>query len=142
MAGIGWIPGFGEQADGSAGGSKGTGRLYEVQNRIVTNQDCNKWLKDTNFGLGVHDLLMCTQQADNMGWCWRDGGTPVFLIKNESYMVQMGIASIRPLYGAPCGYNNHMSVYTRVSKYVGWIHRRISSCGNHPFFNITGVQDD
>ena len=142
MVGLGWIPGFGDRAKGIGGNSQPTDRLYEAQNPIVTNQECNKWLEDTKFGLRVTNLLTCTRQVDKMGWCWYDYGSPLFLIKNESYMVQVGIASIRPLYGAPCGYDGHMTVYTRVSRYLGWIHRRISGCGNHPFYNSTGVNDD
>ena len=141
--GTGWIPGFGEQSDGSPGGGAiATGRLYEVQNPIVTNEECNKWLEYVKIGLRVTNLLTCTRQIDKMGWCWRDWGSPLFLIKNESYMVQVGIASIRPFYGRPCGQDGHMTVYTRVSKYLGWIHRRITGCGNHRFYNVSGVYED
>ena len=116
--------------------------MREIHVPIVTNEECNKWLKDLKFGEYVNDLQMCTRQVDGMSWCWHDWGGPLFLIKNASYMVQVGITSLRPFRAGvafACGQDGFMTVNTRVSKYLGWIHRRISGCGNYPFRKVIGV---
>ena len=120
--------------------------MREVHIPIVNNEECNKWLKDMKYGQYVNELQMCTRQVQGMIWCWGDYGSPLFLIKNESYTVQVGITSIRPFATAAfsCGQNwqeGFMTVNTRVSKYLGWIHRRISGCGNHPWFEVKGIRE-
>ena len=109
-------------------------RLEEIETEINTIQKCNQRLKEVGRpNVQLTDLYMCTNETNGRGACIGDQGCPLFLIKNESYMVQVGIMSFRPAYQFLCGTENQVSVYTRVSKYVGWIHRRISGCGNHPF---------
>ena len=144
MVGTGWIAGrgFRNPQENDTYNYVPNNNLTEIHSPIVTNEECNQWLK--KFGrpnYQVSKLITCTRQERNSGWCWNDQGAPLFLIKNESYMVQVGIASVRPAYSAPCGVDGYMTLYTRVSEYLGWIHRRISSCGNHPFYNYTGVVD-
>ena len=129
MVGTGWI----------AGWSYGDVRLKEVYNPLVTNEECDKWLKTIRPWYEITKLAFCSRYVDGMGWCQGDYGVPLFLIKNESYMVQIGIASVRPFYSASCARDGHMAMYTRVLEYLGWIHRRISNCGNHPFHPVTAV---
>ena len=131
MVGTGWM----------AAWSYGDVRLKEIYNPLVTNEVCQKWLKTLRPHYEITKLVFCARYIDRMGWCVGDYGAPLFFIKNESYMVQIGIASVRPKYDA-CARDGHMALYTRVSEYLGWIHRRISNCGNHPFHPVTEVDDE
>ena len=135
-AGAGWIAGWGSQPPSVF-------RLTEVSNPIVTNEECDAWLKKfVDPDVGITKLITCTRYPKRKGWCWGDYGAPLFLIKNESYMVQVGIASARPKFKTYCAPEGDMALHTRVSEYLGWIHRRISGCGNHPFHPITEVDDE
>ena len=138
----GWIPGWGHK--GQEPGPNINNEMKEVELPVVTNEECNKWLEDSRYPGGrVNDLQICTRNPKGKGWCLFDGGAPLFLIKNESYMIQIGLASVRAFTARPpCGQEGFMSVYTRISKYLGWIHRRISGCGNHPFYNHSGILDE
>ena len=114
--------------------------LTEVHNPIITTDECNKIIHDEGFKhITLTDLVVCTRSENNMDICRGDWGAPLFLIKNESYMVQVGILSFRPVYYRKCGYVGNVAAFTRVSKYLGWIHRRMSGCGNHRFHNVTEV---
>ena len=87
------------------------------------------------------DLYICTNETNGKGSCIGDMGCPLFLLKNESYMIQVGITSFLPAYQFKCGTHNMVYVYMNVSNYVGWIHRRISGCGNHPFSQAMEVDN-
>ena len=58
-----------------------------------------------------------------------DSGSPLFQLKEKgnihSGYVLLGIVSFGP--------TNELEVYTKVSDFTGWIHRRTSGCGNHPW---------
>ena len=114
----------------------------EVNNPIITLEECNKRIHDYGIPyITISDLAMCTRQEGNKGVCWSDWGAPLLLIKNESYVVQVGLFSVRPVYQAKCGTEGNVAVFTRISRYLGWIHRRTSGCGNHPFHNATEMRD-
>ena len=108
----------------------------------MTNEECDKYVKTLRPYYEITKLITCTRYVDRMGWCVGDNGAPLFMIKNESYMVQVGIASVRVKYDTSCAPDGHMALYTRVSEYLGWIHRRISGCGNHPFHPITEMDEE
>ena len=117
-------------------------RLYEIDTEINTLQKCNERLKEVGRPyINLTDLYMCTNETNGKGNCNGDMGCPLFLIKNESYTVQVGITSFLPAYQFPCGAHNQVYVYMNVAKYVGWIHRRITGCGNHPFHHAMEVDN-
>ena len=117
-------------------------QMMEIDTEINTNQKCNQRLKEVGRPyINLTDSYLCTNETNGKGACYGDYGCPLFSIKNEYNMVQIGIWSFRPAYQFHCGEHNQVAVYIRVSKYVGWIHRRISGCGNHPFHNATETDD-
>ena len=135
--GTAWIAGWGDTPNVS--------RLTEVSTPIVTNEECTAWIRQlfpSYKNLTLTKLITCTRYAEQTGLCCGDWGAPLFIVKNESYVVQVGIASVRPYYSSYCGFEGDMTLYTRVSEYLGWIHRRISGCGNHPFHPITAMDDE
>ena len=142
IVGTAWIAGWGER--GPYGNTSGVNfRMVEADNEINTNEKCNARLKEVGRPyIKLTDLFMCTNETNGKGACPGDMGVPLFLIKNESYMVQVGIYNTHPAYQFPCGEHNQVGVYMRISKYVGWIHRRISGCGNHPFNPATEIVDN
>ena len=76
----------------------------------------------------IHQI--CTKTVNGTHAASGDSGGPIFQLREKgniySGYVQLGIAS-RLL-----AYDKYVS-YQDVADYVGWIHRRISGCGNHPF---------
>ena len=140
FTGTAWVAGWGQYSSVPNEPYVPIDKLMEVHNPIITIDECNKRIHDGGFkDIWLTDLAICTRDDENMGVCWYDWGAPLFLIKNESYMVQIGIFNVRPLYFLKCGREGNVATYTRVSKYLGWIHRRISGCGNHHFHNVTQV---
>ena len=74
---------------------------------------------------------ICTRHENGTHAAHGDSGGPIFQLKEKgnihSGYVQLGVAN---------GYTGPMEkfvFYADVAPYVGWIHRRISGCGNHPF---------
>ena len=139
ITGTGWVASWGIRDE--PGSSARNHRLMEVDNPIITLEECNKFIHETGkTRVTVTDLAMCIRDEPGKGVCWFDWGAALLLIMNESYMVQVGIFSVRPIYQERCGSaHGNVAVFTRVSRYLGWIHRRISGCGNHHF--ITEIKD-
>ena len=141
LIGTAWIASWGARYP-SKNESVRNYRLTEIDIPIIALDECNERLKTQgNAKLQVTDLTLCTLEGGIKGVCFLDWGAPLFLIKNESYMVQVGIFSFVPKQPSKCGTENRVDIFTRVSRYLGWIHRRISSCGNHRFHNITKVSE-
>ena len=133
--GTAWVPGWGPLRRLNNGSSVRDYRLREVDTEINTLEKCNQRLIEHGRpNIKLTDLYLCTNETGRKGVCIGDEGSPLFLIKNESYMVQVGIFISRPAYQFFCSDKPYqVAVYMNVAKYVGWIHRRISGCGNHPF---------
>ena len=136
-AGTAWLPGWGPIRRIGNGSSIFDYRLRELDCEINTLEKCHQRLKEHGRpNIKLTDLYLCTNETGEKraGACLGDWGSPLFLIKNESYMVQVGIFVARPAYQFHCGdRDDQVVVYMNVSRYVGWIHRRISGCGNHRF---------
>ena len=107
--------------------------MKEIDIEINTLEKCNQRLEEQGRDIKLTDLYLCTNETDGKGACLGDFGSPLFLIKNESYMVQVGMFTLKPTYQFRCDLQDQVVVYAKLSKYVGWIHRRVSGCGNHPF---------
>ena len=99
----------------------------EIPVQIVPIEDCKKDANNQNI---QHQI--CTRTVDEMRATHGDSGGPIFqlLVKGNTYSgyVQVGIVS------SEAG-KDHIK-YTKVSDFAGWIHRRTSGCGNHPFSPI------
>ena len=80
---------------------------------------------------GRKDLrhLICLRYANGSHPDSGDSGGPIVQLKEKgninSGYVQVGIGNYLTSYD--------LVVYADVAVYAGWIHRRISDCGNHPF---------
>ena len=151
-AGTGWIAGWGyrnERVTATVNISRASDdfrflsndRPREIDTELSTIEKCNQRFAEIGLSHRVTNLYLCTLEKKGKGICWGDRGAPLFLIKDGSHMVQVGIAGTRPNFREPCGSENQVTTFTRVSKYVGWIHRRISGCGNHPVHPETRVID-
>lgn len=119
--------GFGTTVSGSA---KGSQTLMRVDVNIIETDKCNKSLKTMiRRGLikdGVTENQLCAGDYENGGkdTCQGDSGGPLQLTPDEVDCVKtfplpviVGITS----FGRDCGRKMAPGVYTRVSRYVGWI---------------------
>ena len=90
---------------------------------MIPNSEC--WNNGTNPPTPADEKLLCTRQ-DGGGVCFGDSGSPLYVWTNNVTWTQVGIAS------AATGCNHGVGIFVKISHYVGWIHRRISGCGNFP----------
>ena len=108
-----------------------TPALREAKTLLVPLDECKKAREEYYNVTVVLRYQICTRHVDGMRANNADSGGPIFQLKEKDNIhkgyVQLGIVSTRA--GA-----NHV-LYTEVSHFVGWIHRRVSGCGNHPFNN-------
>ena len=105
--------------------------LIEGSLRLVPLDDCTKAIYDEDhFNSTLKNQLCTVDGPDSPGP--GDSGSPLFQLKEKdnihSGYVLLGIVNF--------GAGKHHEVYTKVADYVGWIHRRTSGCGNHPFSPI------
>ena len=106
--------------------------LREARTLLVPVDECKK-AREQQLNVTIIPLhQICTRNVDGMRADHGDSGGPIFqlLEKNNGHSgyVQMGVVS------SAAG-NTHV-LYTDVSHFVGWLHRRVSGCGNHPFNNL------
>ena len=112
--------------------------LREGQVRLVPLDECKKAKEaERNLTL-VFKNQLCTSNKDGASPGGGDSGSPMFQLR-EKGKIESGYFLLGLVTG-PAG--DHHELYTKVADYVGWIHRRISGCGNHPsskyyFINAT-----
>ena len=104
--------------------------LREAKTLLVPLVECKKAREEQVGGRPVFPVhQICTRHIEGMHAGLGDSGGPIFQLaekgKISSGYVQLGLVSSR-------AGNTHI-FYTKISSFVGWIHRRISGCGNHPF---------
>lgn len=114
-AGVGDL--VGTMADITGWGNTGSGyptQLMEARVPIVSKADCN----DSNSYNGdITDNMMCAgYAAGGVDTCQGDSGGPL-VVGSPSDFRLAGITS----WGTGCAQPNKYGVYTRVSRYVGWI---------------------
>lgn len=99
----------------------------------LPNAKCSKKFKKVIYGSGdkkkaivIHDIHMCAGGSGRNDSCNGDSGASLIgfaTLKNKSRMFQHGIVS----FGIDCQLHiSHPAVYTRVSKFMGWILDNIS----------------
>ena len=71
---------------------------------------------------------LCSSDKDGAAPGPGDSGSPLFQLR-EKDKVESGYFLLGLVTGP--GGNDH-ELYTKVADSAGWIHRRISGCGNHP----------
>ncbi|KAK9869223.1 hypothetical protein WA026_002974 [Henosepilachna vigintioctopunctata] len=91
---------------------------------VKSNANCNSIYKDANRKLSEQQL--CAGGEKNKDSCKGDSGGPLMTISIDEYgdaiWYAVGIVSYGP---DPCGTPGWPGVYTRVSKYMGWILRNM-----------------
>ena len=104
-----------------------TPALREGNVTIVPFSQC---IKRQNSSL-VYKHQICTRYVNGTHADEGDSGGPIFQLREKgniySGYVQVGVANRLE--------NNEFVAYADVAAYAGWIHRRISDCGNHRFQN-------
>ena len=97
--------------------------LQKKEVQMIPNSEClhNK----TDPPTRANERVICTRQ-DGGGVCFGDSGSPLYVWTKNVTWTQVGIVSG----GTSC--NNGLGLFVKISHFVGWIHRRISGCGNFP----------
>ena len=77
-------------------------------------------------------FTLCSPSMGVRGPCTGDAGGPLYLInEQDGIRTQVGHATgAQAEIGGECDYKTY--TYTDLSPFLGWIHRRISGCGNYP----------
>ena len=101
--------------------------LKKLKTKVVTDEECRKSTDE----LEIPHHSMCSFQ-DGESTCAGDSGGPVFKLINNLTLIQVGLNSgfVTDTYENIC--HKQISVSTKISPFVGWIHRRIQGCGNYP----------
>ena len=99
FTGTGWVARWGQYSNEPNETYVAIDKLMEIHDPIITVDECNKRIRDQGFKeVTDTDLLTSTREENNKGVCRGDWGSPLFLIKNESYMVQVGIFSVSSVF--------------------------------------------
>ena len=103
--------------------------LREGKVHLVPLDECKKAQEEEEQKPVVLKNQLCTS-IKNGGAApgGGDSGSPMFQLRVK-YKVESGYFLLG-LVSRPAG--RHHEVYTKVADFAGWIHRRISGCGNHP----------
>ncbi|XP_045489546.1 chymotrypsin-1-like [Pieris rapae] len=83
--------------------------------RSISNKDCNKQLKGSNF-LPIDQKQLCVRAPSNKGACNGDSGGPLVASDGKNGLVQVGVVS----WGIPCA-RNYPDVFASISGYYDWI---------------------
>ena len=120
MTAIGW---------GESDEPRFTSKLMEGPLRLVPFEECRVPNKTIKYQL-------CTRNVNDTNAGHGDSGGPLFQLREKgnphSGYVQLGITNWKGEGEVP----NHYVYWADAAAYAGWIHRRISGCGNHPFSKL------
>lgn len=96
-------------------GGRGSPQLRQVSLPVWNNTQC-----DASYSIAISDNMLCAgNKQGGKDSCQGDSGGPLMLQgPNKRWMV-IGVVS----WGIKCGQPNYPGVYTRVSKYIDWIHQ-------------------
>ncbi|XP_052410119.1 prostasin-like [Carassius gibelio] len=121
-----WVTGWGSLNFGS---SETANILQEVQIPVVSNSVCQ-----SAYGSIITSNMLCAGLKEGgKDSCLGDSGGPL-VVKKLSRWIQAGIVS----FGHKCALPNFPGVYTRVSKYQGWINSHI--IGDKPGFVSSSIR--
>jgi len=115
-----WISGWGRDDRNIFAASD---KLKESNVPVITNRDCMRKYGGEDMSLMIKSVHICMDgTANDVHACHGDSGGPMVCRRGGEYEL-VGVASRA---GSPqCG--ERPSVYTRVSKYLDWIHSHIDS---------------
>ena len=103
--------------------------LREGRVLLVPLDECKKAQEEEEHAPVVLKNQLCTYAKEGAAAPrGGDSGSPMFQLREKdkigSGYFLLGLVS------RPAG--KHHEVYIKVADFAGWIHRRISGCGNHP----------
>ena len=139
-----WNPSVGTKAiivgTGAFDGNKTIpGNQSDVPRKgIVTIRSYEDCRKHPEYKFKWSRKNLCSFNNETSGPCNGDVGAPLFVWRDRGSdgkpktLVQAGVAVGTVASGGPAC-REAAFIYTDVSLYVGWIHRRISGCGNFPY---------
>lgn len=112
------VTGWGNMQADPPGGSNFPDRLQEVSLPIITNAACN-----IPYGGDITDNMLCAAvDGGGKDSCQGDSGGPLVVFDSgQSRWELAGVVS----YGIGCADANFPGVYTRVSRYTGWINTNV-----------------
>uniref|UniRef100_L7M8A1 Putative tick serine protease n=1 Tax=Rhipicephalus pulchellus TaxID=72859 RepID=L7M8A1_RHIPC len=102
----------------------GTDFLRHTTVTFLPDQLCRKIFKDQRYS----DAIQSCAQKRGKGACKGDSGGPVMIRTGDDRFQQVGIVSY--LVGV-CGGDFNPQVYTRVSAYINWLTRGVSSSAGY-----------
>ena len=103
---------------------------------IRSYEDCKK---DPEYRPKWPRTYLCSFRNETHGPCDGDAGSPLFVWQDadadgkRKILVQVGHAVETSGSNRPNRCTASAFIYTGLSQYVGWIHRRVSGCGNYPY---------
>ncbi|XP_045461460.1 phenoloxidase-activating factor 2-like [Harmonia axyridis] len=109
--------------DGNKKNNDGVKLLSKVELPLVDQKTCQEQLRKTRLGqeFELHESAICAGGQKDRDTCKGDGGGPLICPNEGGYFIQMGIVS----WGVDCAKEGHPGVYTKVEKFVDWIHDNI-----------------
>uniref|UniRef100_A0A3Q2XEW4 Suppressor of tumorigenicity 14 protein homolog n=1 Tax=Hippocampus comes TaxID=109280 RepID=A0A3Q2XEW4_HIPCM len=106
-----WITGWGAGREG--GGGVAGSILQKAQVRIIDSSLCNRVMNDE-----VTDGMMCAGVLKGgVDACQGDSGGPLSVVNPSGRVFLAGVVS----WGDGCARRNKPGIYTRVTRYRGWI---------------------
>ena len=124
------VVGYGEYKNYAIGQYSDVPRKGEIT--TISFAECKKSLcggRDCN--VDVKNVVICSSNKEGLsGPCAGDAGAPAFFIREDGAHVLAGIAA-GTVGGAFGICNNGTFLFADLAPFVGWIHRRISHCGNY-----------
>ena len=105
--------------------------LKKLYTKTVSDEECRKSTDE----IEIPRTSMCSFQ-DGESTCPGDSGGPVYKLINNITLIQVGLNAgfVTDTYENIC--HKEISVSTKISPFVGWIHRRIQGCGNYPLRSV------
>lgn len=95
--------------------------LMQADVPIISNDDCNAL--ESYDGLVTPNMICAGHKTGGIDACFNDSGGPLFHVNNDHTYVQVGIIS----WGFECGAPDFPGVYTKLSGYINWINKEIST---------------
>jgi len=99
-------------------------QLNEVQLPVVNNERCMSWYESTGSRQLIPDsTFLCAGYENGMrDACNGDSGGPLVSFRDNRRAELIGLVS----WGIGCGVQGRPGVYTRVSRFIDWIHGKMA----------------
>ncbi|XP_023335057.1 serine proteinase stubble [Eurytemora carolleeae] len=98
-------------------------QLLKVDLPVISNDECMRWYDNSGSKQLIPEstFLCAGYENGTMDACSGDSGGPLVQFREDQRAEVIGVVS----WGIGCGVKGRPGVYTRVSKFVKWIHQTI-----------------